>query len=152
MKTSLSFISVMLTTNKAHSPKKKKNRSHLQSFILPQYGTTFLQQAQKKELLSAISRPRFFPSLCAPYQCEIHRGVIPGHKQSALSISTATAHIKVETVKKSWRCLSECVGESVGEGCVRVRVHGGAQPDGHPTLVSFTHQHFSTSSSPDQPC
>lgn len=39
----------------------------------------------------------------------------------------------------------ECVGESVREGCVHV--HGGAQPDGHPTLVSLTHQHSSSSSS-----
>lgn len=39
----------------------------------------------------------------------------------------------------------ECVGESVREGCVHV--HGGAQPDGHPTLVSLAHQHSSSSSS-----
>lgn len=136
-----------------HIPLKESDHISGHLSVLPQCGTTFLQRARKKELLRAISRPRFFPGLRAPYQCEILRGVIPGQKQSALSISTATAHIKAETVKKSWRCLSECVGESVGEGCVRVRVHGGAQPDGHPTLLSFTHQHFSTSSSsPNQPC
>lgn len=41
--------------------------------------------------------------------------------------------------KKSWS-----VWESVREGCVHV--HGGAQPDGHPNLVSLAHQHSSSSS------
>lgn len=92
------------------------------------------------DLFTTISSPRFFTSLWAPYLCKILRALIPGQEQSAFStraVSTVTGHIKAEAVKSQGDvCLS--AWETVGEGCVRVRVHGGAQPDGHPTLVSLT--------------
>lgn len=83
---------------------------------------------------------------------KIPRALIPAQKQSAFSsraVSTVTAHINAKTVKQSRRCLSECVGESVWDGCVRVRVHGEAQPDGHPTLTYSSSPLFSAQ--PSQP-
>lgn len=93
------------------------------------------EMSRKKDPITAISSPGFFTSLWASYlQHTRSLELIPAQKQATFSsraVSTVTVHIKAETVKLcAWECW---------EGCVSVHVHGGAQPDGHPTLVSLTH-------------
>lgn len=103
-----------------------KCRSHKKDPILPQCAKTLLQQISRttiKRLKTAtISRPRFFPSLWASCRCRIFccRSCNPRTEvvRSLSAAAAAVAHISSETtVKKSWRCLSECVGERARGVC-----------------------------------
>lgn len=105
--------------------------------VLPQCRPTLSQGEQEKDLITAISSPRFFTGFWAPYLCRILRALIPVQKQSAFftrAVSTVTVHIKAETVKLcAWVCGRECLTGVCACACTR-----GAQPDGHPTLVSLS--------------
>lgn len=108
-----STFTVSLVTNKTQSSeKKRKKKDYVFSDFLPGLTSAqdnFPESRRERDLITAISRPRFVPGLWAPYLCKILRALIPGQKQSTSirSVSTVTAHTKAKTVKSHGDvCLS----------------------------------------------